>query len=298
MKDQSPAAYDRTFNSCEEFYRNSAYSVFPQEHRTAGSFGLHLMKVQQDPFDLIDAAIPDWVFCKADHPNHFQYAIDLGDGLVAGKEQMGITIYPAYTESRTIARQALALTCISMADAKLKTLLSPIRMAGSSFSAYLSRVTPSKAAQDVMERMWSVSSRIGPSANLFLDGLTLQFFALLLDTPALAPLAQGKPENKRIARVIDYIEAHYSAPLTIADLAAVACLSPTHFSPTFKASTGEAVWAYVQRRRCERARQMLLDTDTAISNIAYQCGFASQSHMTTSFSQQFGHTPAAYRMAR
>lgn len=298
MKDRPDTDYGQTFSSFEEFYRNSAYSVFPQEHRIAGSFGLQLMKAQQDPFDLIDSATPDWVFCKVNQKNRALSGCDLGDGMVEIQEKSGIGIYPAYNESRTFMTQPHSITCFAIPDSAFQLLLSPNRLTGSSFAAYFGRITPSKAAEDVIARMWSVSDRFGLSASLFLDGLTLQFFALLLETPSLSILAAGKIENKRIARAIDYIEAHYGAPLTIADLANVACLSPTHFSRTFKATTGEAVWAYVQRRRCERARQMLLDSDTVISNIAFQCGFASQAHLTTSFNHQFGHTPAAYRKAR
>ena len=113
-----------------------------------------------------------------------------------------------------------------------------------------------------------------------------------------APLAQAvaqqaRPEDARVARVVDYIEAHIGEPLGVAELAGIACLSAGHFSRSFKATTGEAVWVYVQRRRGERAMEMLQTTALPIAQVAYTCGFANQGHFTQSFKRQFGVTPGA-----
>ena len=99
----------------------------------------------------------------------------------------------------------------------------------------------------------------------------------------------------RIARVLDYIEAHFGESLTVAELAEVACLSPGHFCRMFKASIGDPVWTYVQRRRCERAKEMLLTTRSTLSEIAYACGFAHQGHFNECFKKQFGVTPGQAR---
>lgn len=104
--------------------------------------------------------------------------------------------------------------------------------------------------------------------------------------------------DPRIASVLDYIEVHYGDTMSTAELADVACLSPGHFSRIFKAMIGEPVWTYVSRRRCERAKEMLLTTQLPVAEIAFCCGFAHQSHLTRSFQRQFGTTPAAARRQR
>ncbi len=101
--------------------------------------------------------------------------------------------------------------------------------------------------------------------------------------------------DPRIAAVLDHIEAQYGGDLTVAKLAAIANLSPSHFSRAFKAAMGDPVWSYLQRRRCERAREMLLTTDLPNVEIAYRCGFASQAHFTTTFRKAFGVTPGSLR---
>lgn len=97
--------------------------------------------------------------------------------------------------------------------------------------------------------------------------------------------------DSRIARVLEYIDTHIGEALNVAQLAEVAFLSAGHFSRRFKAELGISVWAYVTRRRCERAREMLLTTRLPVAEIAYRCGFAHQGHLTRCFGEQFGMTP-------
>ena len=102
-------------------------------------------------------------------------------------------------------------------------------------------------------------------------------------------------DDPRITRVIDYIETHFGDELSVGELATVAAMSPGHFSRVFKTATGEPVWAYVQRRRCERAQEMLEFTRESIAEVAHACGFSSQAHFTHCFRQAFGVTPGALR---
>lgn len=103
--------------------------------------------------------------------------------------------------------------------------------------------------------------------------------------------------DPRIARALDYIDGHLGERLTVAYLAEVAHLSAGHFSRNFKAIMGEPVWTYVTRRRCERAKEMLLTTKLPIAEIAFRCGFAHQAHMTTVLGQHLGATPGTIRSA-
>lgn len=102
--------------------------------------------------------------------------------------------------------------------------------------------------------------------------------------------------NRRtLDRTLDYIEAHAHEDIRLADLAAVACLSAHHFSRAFKASTGCSPSQYVLERRVERAKHLLIGTDEPIAKIALDCGFSSQSHMTTVFRKLINLTPAKCR---
>ena len=64
----------------------------------------------------------------------------------------------------------------------------------------------------------------------------------------------------------------------------------------FKQETGETFASYVRRLRVERAKRLLDTTEFDVSQIAYQTGFSSQSHMQTVFKQATGLTPREWRL--
>lgn len=110
------------------------------------------------------------------------------------------------------------------------------------------------------------------------------------------PLPAGeRVEARRIRHVCDYIESMLAEHLSVARLAAEAGVSAHAFAPAFTRAMGVPPHSYVLRRRLERARQLLRDTDLPLALVAAQTGFASQSHMTTMFKRDTGLTPGAYR---
>ncbi|MEM1381825.1 MAG: AraC family transcriptional regulator [Pseudomonadota bacterium] len=106
--------------------------------------------------------------------------------------------------------------------------------------------------------------------------------------------AQGRLDP-RITRALDHIDAHLGENLTVAKLAEIAYLSPGHFSRNFKSVIGTSVWQYVTERRCKRAKELLETTSLPIAEIAFDCGFAHQGHLTRCFKDSFGMTPGSLR---
>jgi AraC family transcriptional regulator len=78
-------------------------------------------------------------------------------------------------------------------------------------------------------------------------------------------------------------------------VAAEACLSPHHFHRTFSAALGEAPYAYVARRRIERARRLLEESDMPVADVCAAVGYESLASFTTRFRRMVGAPPAAYR---
>jgi AraC family transcriptional regulator len=110
-----------------------------------------------------------------------------------------------------------------------------------------------------------------------------------------APAAGRGLDRRALAKVMDYIKANLDGPILLADLAATVGLSVTHFSRQFKASAGTAPHRMVLAMRVERAKSLLADNGQTIAEIALDCGFAHQEHMTRVFAAQLGVTPAAFR---
>lgn len=109
-------------------------------------------------------------------------------------------------------------------------------------------------------------------------------------------LAQSNGLSKyRLRQVIDYINAHLDRNLSLLDLAEVAGMSQSHFTRLFKQSMGITPYQYLIQQRVERAKQLLRQRPMAIADVALQCGFANQTHLSKCFRQLIGTTPKAYR---
>jgi AraC family transcriptional regulator len=108
----------------------------------------------------------------------------------------------------------------------------------------------------------------------------------------------GKLARDRLARVLDYIESRLDEPLTLAEIAAEANLSPFHFSRSFKRTLGISLANYVARRRIERASTLLLQSRQPLAGIALAVGFESQASFTRRFQRETGLSPGRFRKER
>jgi len=96
-------------------------------------------------------------------------------------------------------------------------------------------------------------------------------------------------------RAIDYIDAHLTDSIGLADIAQSTGLSRMHFAAQFRAATGLRPHEFVLRRRIERAQSLLLESRLTSLDIALSTGFRSQAHFTTVFKRLVGETPARWR---
>jgi len=107
--------------------------------------------------------------------------------------------------------------------------------------------------------------------------------------------ARKRIDSHRMARVMTFVSSHIAENFTVADLAAVACMSPAHFARSFKATTGQCPHEFVARIRLALAKQMLAAPQLPISDIALSTGFSSQSNFSRAFRGATGMTPRDYR---
>lgn len=126
-----------------------------------------------------------------------------------------------------------------------------------------------------------------------LESLATLILAEWSDVVDLAPPDGLSP--KMVAKIKDFVEDHLDEELALADLAAITSLSPTYFLRSFKQATGQTPHRYVMERRVLRARQRIEATDLPLADIAYDCGFSSQSHMTDVFKSHMNTSPGRYR---
>ena len=95
--------------------------------------------------------------------------------------------------------------------------------------------------------------------------------------------------------VIRHVEEHYPGTISMAEMAKLAGLSPTHFNRRFHQLLRMTPTAYLRAVRVQRARTLLATTTKRLAEIAALTGFTDQSHFTKRFRQTTGLTPDAYR---
>lgn len=140
----------------------------------------------------------------------------------------------------------------------------------------------------------------GAGGSFYADSLATSLTAHLVKN--YSSLAQ--PRDIRVGRglsarqlqqVRDCIHDHLSGKLTLGELAACAGLSQTYFIRAFKQSTGLTPGQYIIQQRVEWARQLLMDSEMSIAEVAQAVGFADQSHLARCFRRLLGISPRQVR---
>jgi len=138
-----------------------------------------------------------------------------------------------------------------------------------------------------------------PCGRLYLDSLAMSAVARLVRCHSSLPVEQPKQmrglSGRRLKDVLGYIEDNLSQDLSLSDIAAVARISVSHFKSLFRESVGIPAHQYLIRRRVERARSLLGEGKMSISQIAFETGFAHQSHLARHMRRLLGVSPKALR---
>jgi AraC family transcriptional regulator len=101
--------------------------------------------------------------------------------------------------------------------------------------------------------------------------------------------------QQRIIGMLVYIDEHFNEPLTLDDLAQIACFSPYHFHRIFQAFVGEPMYAYIKRLRLENAAVNLRSTELSVTDIAFKSGYETPAAFAKAFRERFGVTPTGFR---
>ena len=164
------------------------------------------------------------------------------------------------------------------------------------------RAEPNLNDQVVVNLMHAIHSEIRsgcPAGPLLGESLATDLSAYLLRQHAIDPVRlpyfKGGIPRMRLNRVLDYLEASLATKLRVAELAAIAEMSPYYFGKLFKQSTGLTVHEYVTKRRVQRAMNLLQRERLEIHGIGAPIGIPDQSQFTRLFHRYTGITPRRYR---
>lgn len=274
-----------------DFYERGPYAACVTQARRVPGSPLALIRSLQPEGEYPDTATPDlWLGLKLE--GHGWHDVDVGAGRWQGVCRPGdmVLVPPG---SATQFRQAAA--------SHFLFVVLPPELSEEGWSGDLGSLHAAPFRDDLVEacarRLWEASTPAEPDP----------LFATTLAQTALAALRRrsGRPAQRvgalapeRMQRVIDFVEAHPGGVLSVARLAEIAGVSQAYFARAFTAACGQPPHRYVLGARLERARRLVETSDLPLVEIALDCGFGGQEHLTRHFTARFGAPPGACRRRR
>ena len=108
-------------------------------------------------------------------------------------------------------------------------------------------------------------------------------------------MTASERRNRDLLRARDRMDRDFARPLDVADVARSAHLSRAEFTRAFRAAFGESPHRYLQRRRVERAKELLRSTARPVTDVCADVGFRSLGTFSRTFRAVTGESPSAYR---
>ena len=106
---------------------------------------------------------------------------------------------------------------------------------------------------------------------------------------------QDKQKENKFEYIINYINNNYNQKIDLIKLADLSGYSYHHFRHLFKQNIGLSPLSYIINLRIEKAKQLLIEDECTISDIAYNCGFSNNSEFVVIFKKIVKMPPSEYR---
>lgn len=146
-------------------------------------------------------------------------------------------------------------------------------------------------------RLLSVNQDDMPGFALLGDSLVAAIVARFsgLNMSVRQDLRRLGLSKRQLCQVTEFIKENLALPIRLAELAALAELSPSQFGRAFKASTGTTPHQWHLEARIDHAKRLLMDRSYSLVDIALDTGFSEQSPFTRAFRAMTGVSPSAWR---
>jgi AraC family transcriptional regulator len=154
---------------------------------------------------------------------------------------------------------------------------------------------------NIVEQLLYLQTRCSKLASMSCDHLAYSLTAYLVaEYSELIPSpshhsSQVRYSFFRLNDALEFVENHLYENLMLSQLAAISKMSVSHFTREFSVCFGLTPHRYIMQRRLDVARERLIGTRMAVTDIAMELGFHDASHLSRAFSKHYGASPSVFR---
>lgn len=259
-----------------------------------------------------------WEWAEGGHPTQFERA----DGYMLCLQRLDVPSQPYWVDQRPMSLAAMRrgqfllldlgaqhsslvpgdIDCISIytsRDALQQFQAEHALPATGRLAAPLGATHEDGVVRHLCEALLPAIQQPHVASQLWVDHVALALLSRLTAQHGVDPNIIGPPRGGlapwQERRAKDIMMAHIDGRIGLGAIAAECRLSRSHFARAFKVSTGKSPLRWLAARRIERAKDLLLNSDLPLEQIAVSCGFADASHLARAFHGSIGMPPGAWR---
>lgn len=149
--------------------------------------------------------------------------------------------------------------------------------------------------KDIFVKLIKHYSTLADSEEIILQSLLLELIYTIKKDSTLKNKNGNFTNNySKVEKSLSYIKEHLTEDLSLDKVAKSVSFSPIHFHNIFKTAVGKTLRDYIEEQRIKKATNLLLTTNYSLTQIAYECGFSSQSYFSYVFKRRMKKTPREY----
>ncbi len=229
----------------------------------------------------------EWQFAVAEFPS----AVSVGGFRRYAARQGDVTVIPPYqVHSERQGVGPAGWRVLHVAAPVISRLYRPAGRASTAEPAFAGPVIESSDAATELRALLRGSEH-GDVVEEFVPRV-LRWLSRFLEQHAVEPGAPPRPHSVERARA--YLRERPTQSISLSELVAVAGVSSSHLARSFSRLVGLPPRSFHSQVRLARARRLLSEGHAA-TRVAYECGFADQSHLNRRFKECYGITPGVFQ---
>ncbi|WP_419883596.1 AraC family transcriptional regulator [Peribacillus sp. B-H-3] len=182
-------------------------------------------------------------------------------------------------------------------DKSQTSIITPITNGTFRFPAYTQiEAELNKLIADRLINIISINKNESAISALHIKIILLEIIMALFDRNLFSELqTNAKEKQENIKKVITYIQSHYFKKITLEELASILDMNKNYFSKYFHESVGKTPIAYINEYRCEKAAELLKNSNFKVLDISFMVGFENFSYFIRKFKEHKRYSPTHYK---